>query len=176
MSWGQHVIEGVAYDLSHLDPFVVAATLPENKGGGTLRVLVTFGSHTFTREIVEGDPETHHFVDDTDRRCFCPIRHGHSRHLPDIVQRAANGRVFFSEGRNLLCVDWVPGCAAPYAAFFNLVKYKQKGLHAAMFVVSAYDKPNLPEKLPAIAFTTLVTQVMAGKAPVAPRDIRSIKR
>jgi hypothetical protein len=173
MSWGEHVIDPAVYDLRHLDPFVVAVTL---KDGSKRQVLVSFGCHTFTREFTEDDPENHVFVSDTDRRCFCPMRYGYSLHLPEIVARSITGRVFFSEGRNLLCVDWLPGLEVPYAAFFNLVRFREKGLDAAMFVVSAYDKPNLPDKLPAIGFATLLKHVLEGKKPVAPKDTRSIKR
>ena len=175
MGWGEFVIGDVAHDLSHLDPFVMTVA-PKAQGAPVYNVLVSFGSHTFTREVSPSDPVAERFVDGSDVRCFCPIRHAHSLNLPRIVRRASVGRAYFSQGRNLLCVDWLPGLEAPYAVFFNLVKSRDHRLDAAMFVVSAYAKPELPDRLPSVTFATLVSHVVAGHALVPPRDARSIKR
>lgn len=175
MSWGQHSIGEKIYDLKHLDPFVLTVT-PKAEGAPTFRVLVTFGSHTFTRELEACDADEHRFVDGTDTRCFCETRYSCSASLPDIVRRASTGRVFFSEGRNMLCVEWLEGLSGPYAVFFNLSRSPQKGIHAAMFVVSAYEKPALPERLPAMTFVTLVSNVVANKKLVVPNDLRAIKK
>ncbi len=109
-------------------------------------------------------------------RCFCVDRHRLSFLLPDMLRRAATGRVFFSEGRNLLCVQWLDEPERPYAAFFNIEKSRQKGIDANVFVVSAYEKPNLPAKLPSVTFATLVREVMSGRRPRPPREKRSTKK
>lgn len=164
-----------AYDLSHLEPFVVEVS-PKHEGAPKFNVLVTFGCHTFTRDITETDPHELRYVEGTETRCFCHVRHGHSTHLPAIVKKHVGGRVFFSEGRNLLCVEWLDGLEAPYAVFFNLVRWREKGLHAAMNVVSAYGKANLPDRLPCVTFATLVSSVVNGQSVKVPTDRRSIKK
>ena len=47
--WGQKQIRGLVYDLTHLDPFTLDA-IPGDLKAATLKVRVSFDSHTFTRE------------------------------------------------------------------------------------------------------------------------------
>ena len=66
---------------------------------------------------------------------------------------------------DFLVVESVPGSNAPYAVFFNVEKAKRlDGYDAAMFVTSAHPKPNLPNRLPAVTFRTLVDHKVQGKA------------
>lgn len=175
MSRDDFVLNGSTFPLTHLDPFVLNVT-GKADGSRTFNVLVTFGCHTFTRDLEPDHPPERRYVEGTEQRCFCDDRYGYSLNLPRIINYAAKGRVFFSEGRNLLCVDWLPGLAAPYAVFFNLRPWREKGLHAAMTIVSAYDKEALPDRLPAITFATLVGTVVAGGKIKVPKDLRSIKK
>lgn len=172
MSWGTRTFGGTAYDLCHLDPFVVETT----HTGQLLRVYVSFGCHTFAREQRPGDAPDLLIVDGSDTRCFCPERFEHSKNLKRIIEYTSAGRVFFSEGRNMLCVDWLPDLEAPYAVYFNLKRARLNGVNATMFVVSAYEKPELPPRLPAMKFSTLVDQVSKGRPIVRPTELRSIKR
>ncbi len=174
MGWGSFSIGDNTYDLGHLDPFLI--TVAPKAGGAKAKFLVTFGSHCFTRNRNPEDAADHHFTDGADIRSFCTRRHVHSLHLPMIVRRAAGGRVFFSEGRNLLCVHWFPELDAPYTAYFNLVKSSRKGIDATMFVVSAYEKRGLPLRLPSATFATLVFEVVRGRTLKPPRDARSTKK
>jgi len=166
---------GKTYSLGHLAPFTMQVT-GKAPGARTFNVLVTFGCHTFTEKFEPNHSHELRYVEDNEERCFCEVRHGYSLHLPRIVRYAAGGRVFFSEGRNLLCIDWLPGVAAPYAVFFNMTKWRGKGLDAVMNVVSAYDKEALPEQLPAITFAALVGTVCSGQKVIIPNDKRSIKK
>lgn len=168
------LINGTSYDLTHLEPFIL--TLEAKGDKPVRRVLVSFGCHTFTRDVKDGDGPEWLYREGTEERCFCADRHGYSQSLPRIVEYAAKGRVFFSEGRNLLCVDWLPGLDAPYAAFFNISKWKGSGLDAAITVVSAYGKDGLPDRLPSITFGMLVDQVISGRKPTPPKDLRSIRK
>jgi hypothetical protein len=46
-----------------------------------------------------------------------------------------------------------------------------KNIDVAMFVASAYEKPNLVKAMPAIAFTTLVGKVSNGHVPFKPKRL-----
>ncbi len=175
MTWPTLTIAGNDYDFPHLTPFVMAVT-PKAKDAPTFQVLVTFGSHTFTKDWTGNDPLDHQIPDGSGFRCFCPLRYGCSKELPRIIAYAAKGRAFFSEGRNMLLIEHLPGLTGPYAVFFNLEKAKEKGLDAVMFVVSAYEKLALPDRLPAMTFATLVSTVVGGGIIRPPRDLRSIKK
>jgi hypothetical protein len=171
MSWGKKQIAGVVYDLGHLDPFLMDVT-PKAPGAPTYAVRVSFGLHTFTRELLSSDPPDHHMTDGaggTDVRCFCPVRHQCSVHLPAIVQKAASGKAHFSEGKNFLLVRNLPGMNGPYAIFFDVEKAKSKKFQAAMFVSSAYVKPNLPLNLPTITVATIVSRRVQGLPIIRPK-------
>jgi hypothetical protein len=171
VAWNKFVIGHTSYDLSHLKPFTLSVT-PKSDNAPTFKVLVSFGHHTFTRELSEGDPPEMKFSHGSDDRCFCPVRHEHSLALPRIVNEGASGRAYFSQTRNFLLVENLPGVEGPYAVFFNIEKAKNlKGVDASLFIVSAYAKPSLPpkRKLPAITFATLVSKTVAREPVRRPK-------
>jgi hypothetical protein len=169
-SWGKKTIRGTVYDLCHLNPFTVNVT-PKAEGAPTYVVHVTFGSHTFTKEWDPSYTPDLRFIDGTEVRCFCPDRHGYSLQLPTIVRQGVFGRAYFSQGQNFLLVESLPGLSGPYAVFFNVKPAKMPGVDAAMFIVSAYEKPGLPPKsrLPAITFPTLISKTIAGQPIKRPK-------
>ena len=178
MSWGNKQIAGVVYDLTHLDGFVMGVT-PTPDGAKTYRVRVTFGCHTFTRKRKDEDTPDLHFDHEDEQRSFCTERYQHSLGLPDMILYAANGRAYFSEREEFLVVAGLPGTNAPYVAFFKIERAKKHdGYDAAMFVTSAHPKPNLPERLPAVTFRTLVDYRVQGKklSRPAPRRVMIVKR
>lgn len=170
MTWGTFKAGEAEYDLTHLSPFTLSVT-PKAEGAPTFKVLVSFGHHTFTREMNGHDHGDMKFVHGQEERCFCPERHGHSLELPRIVTGGATGRAYFSQKRNYLLVEDLPGVVGPYAVFFNIERARLAGVDAAMFVVSAYPKPALPPKkqLPAITFATLVSKTIAGEQVARPK-------
>jgi hypothetical protein len=164
-------IDDVEHDLGHLDPFTILVR-PKTEGAPTYKVLVSFSHHTFTRAFEEGiDNEAYKHVEADEVRCFCPDRYLASQALPILIGKAAAGRAYFSQGRNFMLLDQPLG-GAPYAIFFNLEPSRSiKGVDCLMFVVSAYEKPNLPprSKLPAISFATLVSKTVRGEPVVRPK-------
>lgn len=171
MAWNNFVIGQTSYDLSHLSPFTLFVT-PKADDAPTFKVLVSFGHHTFTRELRVDDPPETRFAHGNDDRCFCPVRHQHSLALPRIVNEGSFGRAYFSQTRNFLLIEDLPGVEGPYAVFFNIEKAKNlKGIDASLFIVSAYAKPGLPpkKKLPAITFATLVSKTVAGEPVKRPK-------
>ena len=145
VSWGSFEYEGEVCDLTHLDPFHIAVK-PKGDEAPTWTVRVSFSHHTFTRDIREGDKAENEYSVGTDVRCFCIERYPLSRNLPGIIHANANGRAYFTQGRNFMFVEGLPELnGVPYAIFFNIERARNlDGVDATMFVVSAYEKPGLP--------------------------------
>ena len=61
MRWDSFSAGPVDYDLTHLRPFTLNVT-PKAEGAPTFKVLVSFGCHTFTREMEPADPPELKFV------------------------------------------------------------------------------------------------------------------
>jgi hypothetical protein len=168
-SWGKKRINGTEYDLAHLDPLFIDVT-PKRPLAPTYKVRVTFGLHTFAREVLPADPVEHHVRDHFETRCFCPIRYNCSQHLPGIMQNAASGRAHFSQHDNFLLVRNLPGMNGPYAVFFEVRKAKKRAdVDAVLFVASAYVKPNLPSNLPTVTMATIVSAAVNGQKIVRPK-------
>jgi len=172
MKWPTVEIAGRPYTLGHLSPFTIAVT-PRADGAPSFKVLVTFGHHCFTREWQEGqDDIALRYTVGRDVRCFCTVRHRLSLALPAIVNAAATGKVYFSQDRNYLIVEAVDGLSGPYAVFFKMEKPERvHNADAIMFVVSAYEKRNLParSRLPSISFATLVAKTARGERITPPK-------
>jgi hypothetical protein len=162
-TWPDLMINGDLYGLSHLQSFTVNVT-PKAPDAPTFKVYVSFGYHTFTRTPEASDGALFRITHEGEERCFCHKRHGHSLHLPAIVRGCVNGKVYFSERQNYLIVENLPGVNGPYAVFFNVEKAKSRDFDAAMFVVSAYEKPDLPplRRLDSITFPTLISKTSSG--------------
>jgi hypothetical protein len=168
ISWGSKKIGGQVFDLTHLDP--MAINIPPKGNHSGYKVHVSFGMHTFTKEW---DAAIHtpdyRMVHGPDERCFCPIRHGHSLHLPKIVSGATVA--YFSQRTDFLLIDNIPGVTGQYAVFFNLRKASSPHFDARMFISSAYEKVKLPPKkaLSAIPFAVLVAKKIAGEPISRPK-------
>jgi len=146
---GQISVEGVSYDLSHLQDeefdFTIAETAecPEIKAS----ILMQFGSHCvsvgppmgntfdFTRigtdsKIIDGRG--------IERR-FCPDRHNLSSRLPEIIKSLPEGRKCYFTGRdNWLTADILgPGGVHQfYEVFFDVRRMSSNSLR--IYVESAY--------------------------------------
>lgn len=162
MGWGKFRVAGVSYDLSHLNTALVSVT-PTPAGSATRVVKVSYGCHTFTRDIAPADKPDLWFVNGGEKRCFCVNRHALSSGLPGVVAAAANGaRTYFSQGKNFLLVDNGYGAQGPYTVCYTIRKSNKADCDVVMFVVSAYLKPSLPKQLSALTFPTLVATVANG--------------
>lgn len=158
MSWGKRKIGGTVYDLTHLTPF----TLPVLCGERGYRVQVSFGAHTFTRDLRDGDTPDLLFMDGGTARTFCVERYAHSLHLPAAVAQAVDGDVCNS--RNSLAISaTLPGLAGPYLVVFNLQAKAAKRFDARLHVRSAHHRPNLDPGLPKAKFRVVIASTMARK-------------
>lgn len=171
--WGKKRISGRDYDLGHLDPFPLEVT-PKVEGARTYLVRVSFGSHTFTREMTKHDKPDLAFRDGRIVRAFCVDRYVHSIELPAMIRYASKGRVYFSEHSNFLIVESLVTANAPYVAFFKVERAEASGYDVTMFVTSAHLKPALPDKLPAVTFATLIDHTAQGKPLVRPEPRRIV--
>jgi hypothetical protein len=172
-SFGKKIIDGIEYDLTHLDSAVIDIAAKSDPTV-SFRVLVTYGLHCFAREERAGDP-AHHIIEyGSDRRCFCPIRTELSKRLPGLIRRASTELAYFSDGRNMLILEDVEG--GPYAVFFNVEPAGQKSLDVILFVASAYLKPGLPDRLPSVPFTALIEKASKGHRPQRPHKTKPWKR
>lgn len=165
---GVITIDGIEYDCSHLDPFVIE--LPPFDSGRGYKVLVSFSCHAFTRSPIEGDPESFLYEEGGEVRCFCQDRYLASKGLKNLIRYHSGGKAYFSERRNFMLIEQPLG-GAPYAIFFNVERAKIKSVDALMFVASAYEKPNLPAKsqLPSISFRTLVHKTVQQESIRKPK-------
>jgi hypothetical protein len=174
VEWKPKKIAGQIYDLSHLHPFKFEVK-PKAEDAPTYVVRVTFGFHCFTRDLKDEDTPDLHTIHDGEKRCFCFDRYELSRELVDMIQYAAKGRVYFSERSNFLIVESLSQQNAPYVAFFNIERAKKSDSYdAAMFITSAHLRPDLPDRMSAVSFATLVDYRIQGKGLKRPDPRRVI--
>ncbi|MBU6398138.1 MAG: hypothetical protein KGL20_05240 [Rhodospirillales bacterium] len=166
--WKDVVAGGRTYSLSHLQPFTIQVPVNED-GSKTYKLYVSFGCHTFTKKWTDEEAEDHRIRDGGSSRCFCVTRHAQSLSLPAIIHAGVRGRAYFSQKIDYLLVEDFPGLSAPYVIFFRIEKAKSSDFDAAMFVVSAYEKPGLPKNLPRILFKTLLDKTVKNQKIIRPK-------
>ena len=159
MQWGKKSYGGVKYDLTHLDPFILE--IPAFEGGGPINARVRFGSHVFTEKWSDNYIEAFRVLDGKQSRCFCPIRFGHSVHLPGIVRLSAPGRVLFDPSKKIVMLGNPPGVLSPYAIFFEMSRAKHIAFELDILVVSAHEHPQLKAKV-GMDFPKLARMVANG--------------
>lgn len=159
MQWGKKSYGGVKYDLTHLDPFIVA--IPGHDGAAPVEARVRFGSHVFTETWSDNYLDSYRVGDGQKSRCFCPIRYGHSVHLPGIVRLSCGGRVLFDPQRKLVMLGNPPGVLSPYAIFFELTLARRQPYQLDILVVSAHEHPHLRAKV-GISLPKLAAMVADG--------------
>jgi hypothetical protein len=164
--WGKKHLRGSVYDLSHLDPFVLDVH-PCAEGVNPLKVIVSFGMHTFTRKRKSEDTSDLFMGKNGDPRSFCPVRYACSLYLPNLIRSAGTPgcSVYFSHRENFLVVDHVPAVKGEYAAVFKIecAKTNDHDIAARMFVISAHERINPLATLEKISFFTLVRKTSSGE-------------
>jgi hypothetical protein len=169
MKWGKRKVGGVTYDLTHLDPFIL--DIPPHGDGEQLKARVRFGSHTFTLKWDDNYIEEYRIKDGKKSRCFCPVRHGHSKHLPGILQLACAGRVLFDPDQKLVMLGNPPGAIMPYAVFFEMTAARRQTYELDIVVVSAHNQPHIKAKL-GMPFPQLARIVADGGAIPWPKKAK----
>lgn len=161
MKWGKRTFGGTRYDLTHLDPMTVVIKCPKGERPDLL-VRVTFGAHVFSQTWKPNDAADMLCMDGSTQRRFCPVRYGHSQHLPGIVERGLNGRVLASPRQRFILFGNPPLVAQAYPVFFRMRVLQKPPFNASVDVVSAYDRPNLGN-LPGGSGYDLLEMMRAGK-------------
>jgi hypothetical protein len=165
------IIDKTEYDLTHLNPFTIDIQA-KAEGAKAYRVLVSFGHHTFTKRFEEGiDPDALIHIEDGERRCFCQDRYTASKGLRSLIYHNRKGKAYFSNKHNFMLIDQPLG-GHPYAVFFTLQRERNiQNVDAIMFIISAYEKPNLPAKssLPSISFATLTHKTVRNERIIRPK-------
>ncbi|MGD9668848.1 MAG: hypothetical protein AB7U75_07275 [Hyphomicrobiaceae bacterium] len=159
-------IKGTVYDFAHLEPITLDVTIGQGDKAETFRVLVNFGCHCFTTtyDAAVHTPD-YRYTHGSELRAFCPERYAYSKGLPDILNGIGNKKVFFTWENNFLHVELIveEGQSIQYAIFFDLKRGTKGKAHVIMTVVSAYEKPELTDRLSAIKFHTLVAKTARGE-------------
>ena len=107
------VVDGILYDMSHLDTFGLTVPGKGREPGSDLQVLVRFSNHVVTERARRG--QAHNTVDHHGKkRIFDPARYDMSLHLADIIRQ---GFV-----RNALCF-----VSKDFSGHQNLIMTKRGG-------------------------------------------------
>lgn len=169
MKWGKKTICGRVYDLAHLDPFILPVT-PKAPGSPTFNVRVSIGCHVFTEKWDPAYTPDLKITDGLEERCFSTDRYALSQNLPLILRQASSGKAHFTNIQNTFVVHHnLPDLVGPYAVFFKVTKANSSKFDVRLIVVSAYEKPNLPNRLKTITFATLVSNTVSGNPIKRPK-------
>ena len=166
--WKPLVVDGIAIDLSHLEPFEFRV-IPKGLTSEAV-IQVVFNNHCFSEEFdaarhSEPLPKTH--VASHETRGFDAVRHGLSKLLPELVRAFDGRRVAQTRTGPLVRVTLADG--RDYAIVFTL---KRVGaLACELFVMSAYPLDRPKSQVVAtgeMKFNVAVALVLEGKKPRFP--------
>jgi len=171
------IIDGVAVDLSHLEPMMISLKV-EKLNGRMLTIDVRFSNHVYTTAF---DPEvhdaTHIVMDHKIQRAFDSERHGLSRRLPEMVRLLPASSVWLTASdRNFaFMAKAVDEAGRSYPMFFHLRRSQEVApRNLALVVESAYPVDD-PQRVLAgatkIAFPILCAKVWKGE-PIRSRTRR----
>jgi hypothetical protein len=181
MQWKDHTPrKGESYCLKHLHPIEFDHIMPPSKlhPEATVMVHVSFGLHTFTRDIKADDPPEDDYSDNRETRCFDYERYKHSHRLPVIVREIPTCRkLYFSRTRtgliNYATFDTADG--KTYAVFFDVMRYKSRGPNTALLTIeSAYElhETKLDTREGRVSFNVLLGHALRGTKPNPPPRAR----
>lgn len=152
VAWKAITIGGVAYDLSHLHPYLWEVEIPGTPASDNraavpprrLRVNVTFGLHCFARDALPGEyvGADWWYQDNRERRVFCELRYELSKQLPLIIETLHLRRCMHTGREEFVTLEVMhQGRSFDYAVFFTVTK-AGRGDHADLnlFVNSAHER------------------------------------
>ena len=165
--WTPLIVDGVAIDLAHLEPFEFQMAPRDWTELAT--ISVRFTDHCFTEAF---DPRHHTAVvvtsqsSPSESRGFAPDRYELSKLLPGILSSLGAKRVASTREGNLVYVELAGG--ARYAVFFTLRRHNPR--RAELFVVSAYpmEEGRRPADTGSMRFDLALAKVLRGERPKFP--------
>jgi hypothetical protein len=181
MQWEDHTPrKGESYCLRHLHPMEFDHVMPPSASHPevTVRVHVSFGLHTFTREIKADDLPEDAYSDNRETRCFCPERYAHSHRLPAIVREIPTCRkLYFSRTKSGLInyATFETADGKTYGVYFDVMRYKSRGPNTALLtVLSAYvhREAKRDTRQGKVGFNVLLGHALRGTKPHPPPRAR----
>jgi hypothetical protein len=165
--WSELFVEGVATNLSHLEPFEFQV-LPLGLEGDA-NISVRFHDHCFSESF---DRTRHSSAIRTNQassnelRAFSRERYELSKLLPAIVRQMDGQKIASTREGNMVKVTLQNGQI--YPVFFTLRRAGKRRVD--LFVVSAYvwDKPAAPATTGTMKFNLAVAKVLKGEKPAFP--------
>ena len=147
---------GIEVSIAHLAPMTLACPCPQIKRD--LVIEVDFRNHCYTEKFDPGKHEQEQIIlyDAPGRpRVFCPIRHGLSVRLPEIVSQLPNSQVFqTTQRRNYVFVTTLNISNQHYEIYFMIQRAESvHGIDLRLTVESAYPvitpspMPKRPRKI-----------------------------
>lgn len=179
-AWHAHDMDGVVYDLTHLDPFdlTVHVAAVEAKPGRpgkiafAITLIVHFSHHCFTTSCTADAPVASvRAYTDTRRgetRNFCVGRWTLSKCLPDLIRTLQARRCYLTGRGNFFTVEGA-GTVGDYTVFFN-VRMVAAG-RAIFFVESAYERFDSPHRnggVQKIGLNAILRNMRQGRRPRRP--------
>jgi hypothetical protein len=166
--WSELIVEDVAIDLSHLEPFEFSILLLGLDGRAT--ISVRYHDHCFSETY---DPTKHlTFIRtnqsaSTELRAFDSARYELSKLLPEIIRQMDGQKIASTREGNMVKITLQNG--QTYPVFFTMRRASKRRVE--LFVVSAYAWSK-PARLPTtgtMKFNLAVAKILKGEKPIFPR-------
>lgn len=177
------VLNGVSFDLSHLNPMKAKTVAKLRATEAKVAVQVEFSCHCWSRLPFSGEViAPAYFVADGSKefprnRVFCKARYELSRELPRIIRNLleSGGHIHKTSRKNVVRIDFIVPVVAgvpdvKYFVFMKLEKRTPDGAqkHVRIFVESAYSENALYAKVDygkPFSFAELIGDCWEGRYP-----------
>jgi hypothetical protein len=164
--WPAFAWNGVTYDLSHLNEYVVEVEV-DSKSGLRRCIAVTFGDHCFTRKPGAYDgTDLYYPASDRNPGCFCFVRYGCSKKIREHIAWAINGKVWTVDGDSLAIIRVIETDSSEvyYGIVFSLERVTGLPVQLRMRVKTAfvYDE-SIPITYGSVRFRHLVKLTLERK-------------
>lgn len=165
--WSELIVEDVAIDLSHLEPFEFTI-LPLGLDGSAT-ISVRFHDHCFSETY---DQTKHQSFIRTNQsatgelRAFDSARYELSKRLPEIIRQMDGQKIASTREGNMVKITLQNG--QTYPVFFTMRRAGKRRVE--LFVVSAYawSKQTAPATTGTMKFNVAVAKVLKGEKPTFP--------
>lgn len=167
-------IDGVTYELSHLDPMVIQVPFEAQ----TFETLVVFSCHCFTEKFdghIHTDADA--YLHNGERRAFDAERHRLSLALPGHLATLGNQTIYHTQQESFFFLRTVNslGVAVPYVVFLRSFKSNKEDIDVVVNVSSAYTKPGMTKWAAPVKFSRMVNaRARNQRLPLGP--MKQIKR
>jgi hypothetical protein len=152
-------LQGVVYDLPHLEPFRFEVTAGKEK----YRVLVEFGCHCFTTKLEEHHTPDLIYEHKFEIRAFDIERYELSKLLPDYIRGLIGSSVYWSNKGSFFF--WRTPGDDLYLVFFTALKARTGNVNVRVKIESAYPAKKMAKYASPIEFAELIRTKAKGEYP-----------